>query len=115
MLGSYQATHRSARSAGSHITIFVVVWGQRPMPSISRDGIMQFPRTQLAQGKAPFTVYRYPAILSRIFLDAGVANPVKGITRSRVRNARTRFLSADEESRLLKACGSSGLKNGIRQ
>ncbi len=49
------------------------------MPSISRDGIMQFPHTQLAQGKAPFTVYRYLAILSRIFLDAGVANPVKGI------------------------------------
>ena len=65
-----------------------------------------------AEGKAPATLNRYKAALSAVFAymcdrhDLKV-NPCLEVKQKREDNARTRFLSADELDRLMKATKSS--------
>ena len=67
-------------------------------------------RDELAEDRAPATVNRYLAALSRIFslarTDWGWAdrNPCQGVRRLKEPRGRVRFLSEDECQQLLEAC-----------
>jgi integrase len=70
--------------------------------------------TRLAENYAPASVNRDLIVLSQMFSTAilwrqATVNPVDEVELLRVRNARTRFLSDEEEERLLRECGN-GLK-----
>ncbi len=111
-LEHYRATRRanSTRSCVSHVKIFNRYFGGKRLSDITVQDVQAFQADQVRQGKAPASVNRYVGILSQMFALAiqwgqMTHNPVEAVVNLRVRNARTRFLSNDEEDILLKACG----------
>ena len=94
----------------SHVRIFNRYFGEKRLTDITVHDVQAFQADQVRQGKAPASVNRYVGILSQMFALAIQwgqmhQNPVKAVACLRVRNARTRFLSDEEEDILLKACG----------
>jgi integrase len=112
-LEDYQATRRlnSAKSAKSHIAVYLKAFGSKRMFDITVKDIQGWQTAQMRQGKKPATVNRYKVVLSELFAWAvqqgkATSNPVAEIGLLKVRNARTRFLSEEEEGILLEACGA---------
>jgi integrase len=112
-LEHYRQTHRlsSARSCQSHIKHFILAFGKQRLCEILPKDIEQFKAKQLSDGRAPASVNRYLIILSQMFTRAmsiaqATTNPVAEVELLRVRNARTRFLSEEEEERLLRDCAT---------
>jgi integrase len=110
----YQATRRlnSAKSARSHVSLYLKAFGAKRMSDITVKDIQEWQTAQVKQGKKPATVNRYLVVLSELFAWAvqqgrTASNPAAEIGLLKVRNARTRFLSDEEEVILLEACGAN--------
>ncbi len=86
--------------------------GDKTLNKVNRQRIKNAISILEAEGKAPATLNRYKAALSAVFAymcdryDLKV-NPCLEVKQKREDNARTRFLSADELARLMKATKSS--------
>jgi hypothetical protein len=105
----YRATHRPgiSRSAENHINLFNTALGSLGLSQTTTQDVQSFQTEQLNRGQSPASVKRYPAVLHKLFADAKVTpNPVQGVDRQRLRNARTRFLT-EEEARVLDHCWES--------
>ena len=102
----------TARSAESQGKLYAAHFGQTCLSKITTKDVEEFKAIHLRAGKAPATVNRYLQILSQVFSTAvtwGQAqqSPAEHVISLKVQNARTRFLSEEEELRLLAACGPS--------
>jgi site-specific recombinase XerD len=113
-LAHYQATRRpsTARSAGSHIKLYNKAWGDKRLAQVTVQDIKAWQAEQVRAGKAPASINRYIILLGQLFgwaLARGQvkSNPAAQVGLLRVRNTRTRFLSDEEEARLLGACWPS--------
>jgi integrase len=111
-LEHYRATRRptSVKTCTSHVKIINQYFGGKRPTDITVQDIQAFQADQSRRGKAPASVNRYAGILSQMFALAvqwGQVghNPVEEVAPLRVRNARTRFLSDEDEDMLVKACG----------
>ncbi len=111
-LEHYRATRREAstKSCISHIKLYNRYFGGKRLAAITLQDVQAFQADQMRQGKAPASVNRYVGLLSQMFSLAiqwgqPTQNPVDAVASLKVRNARTRFLSDEEEEILLKACG----------
>lgn len=99
-------------SKAQRIKYWIDVLGQKKLGKVSTDDVRKQLRT-LQKDKSHATVNRYKAALSAVYKYAQEElgckySPLKGIKQLKEDNARTRFLSSDEISRLLKACESTG-------
>ncbi|WP_297669044.1 site-specific integrase [uncultured Desulfovibrio sp.] len=90
------------------------VLGMRPLRSISRADVQRLIDALVDQGAAASTVKQYRGILSHLYALAGQeevagrkifegVSPVQGVRVPPIRNARERFLTADEADALIKA------------
>ena len=111
-LEHYRATRRetSTKSCISHIKLYNRYFGGKRLAAITLQDVQAFQADQMRQGKAPASVNRYVGLLSQMFSlaiqwDRRTQNPGDAVASLKVRNARTRFLSDEEEEILLKACG----------
>lgn len=89
-------------------------WQRTRLTDINSRAIAQWLAAKRDEGLAPATVVKLRAIFSRSFeLGArwGVAgcdkNPVRAVESKPVNNARERYVTADEASRLVEAAGRS--------
>lgn len=89
-------------------------WGRTPVNEIDSRGVGQWLAQKRASGLAPATVEKIRVTLGRSFelgLRWGVPgcekNPTRGIPRKPLNNARERFLSAEEATRLREATAKS--------
>lgn len=89
-------------------------WGKHRLSDIAQQDIAKWLAEKAGEGLAPATVEKIRVIFSRSFelalqwdMAGIVENPVKGIPRKPINNARDRFLSPVETKRLLAACAGS--------
>ncbi|KXU29480.1 hypothetical protein A0J57_23170 [Sphingobium sp. 22B] len=89
-------------------------WGKVRLSDISQQDVAKWLAVKTGEGLAPATVEKVRVIFSRSFELAlrwntpGVTkNPVKGIPRKPINNARERFLNAAETKRLMAATEAS--------
>lgn len=89
-------------------------WGKRRLDEITQQDVAKFLAAKRDDGLAPATVEKIRVMLSRSFelaarwnLPGGERNPVKGLPRQKYSNARSRYLSAEEATRLMKAVENS--------
>jgi integrase len=89
-------------------------WGKMRLDGISQPLVAKWLAEKAGEGLAPATVEKIRITFNRSFElairwnMAGVTrNPVKGIPRKPVNNARERYLTAAEVKRLLAACEAS--------
>jgi integrase len=89
-------------------------WGKVRLTEMNGRAIAQWLAVKADEGLAPATVVKIKAILGRSFelgLRWGVPgcdkNPVRGVQSKPLNNARERFLSAEEATRLRTAAASS--------
>ncbi len=89
-------------------------WGKLRLSEIAQQDIAKWLAEKAGEGLAPATVEKIRVIFSRSFelalqwnMAGIVKNPVKGIPRKPINNARDRFLSPAETKRLLAACTGS--------
>ena len=89
-------------------------WGKLRLDEITQPSIAKWLAEKLGEGLAPATVEKVRVMFNRSFELAlrwetpGVSkNPVKGIPRKPINNARERFLSAAEAKRLMTAVEAS--------
>lgn len=89
-------------------------WGKLRLDEITQPAVAKWLAEKQEEGLAPATVEKVRVTLNRSFElairwnMAGVTkNPVKGIPRKPINNARNRYLNAAEAKRLLTACESS--------
>lgn len=89
-------------------------WGKVRLSDISQQEVAKWLAVKAGEGLAPATVEKIRVIFSRSFELAlrwntpGVTkNPVKGVPRKPINNARERFLNAAETKRLIAAAEAS--------
>lgn len=89
-------------------------WGKVRLTDIKSQDIAIWLADKRGDGLAPATVEKIRVIFNRSFelalqwqIRGGETNPVRGVARQRINNARERFLTAAEVNRLLKACDAS--------
>lgn len=89
-------------------------WGKKRLDEIATPDVAKWLGELRQSGKAMATVEKIRIVFNRSFELAlrwqtpGVKfNPVRGIPRPRMNNARDRFLSSDDAARLLKATENS--------
>ena len=89
-------------------------WGSKRLDEITTPDVAKWLGELRHSGKAPATVEKIRVTFNRSFELAlrwqtpGVkVNPVRGIQRPKIANARDRFLSSAEAARLLKAADAS--------
>ena len=89
-------------------------WGKKYVSEIDQPGVAKWLAEKAAEGLAPATVEKIRIIFNRSFelalrwnIAGVVKNPVKGIPRKPINNARDRSLTAAEVKRLLEACAVS--------
>ncbi len=90
---------------------WVSVFQDKPVGKVTRQQV-KLELKKLSEGRAPATLNRYKAALSSLYRYLSNEfdidhNPVKGIPQYTENNARTRFLSNSELSRLLNVCKKS--------
>ena len=86
------------------------MFGGRRLADITPFLIERYKRIRREEGRSPVTINRELAFLKNLFTMAiawGKAseNPVKQVSLFREENGRTRFLTEEEETRLLAHCG----------
>jgi integrase len=109
----YYRTNRRPRSVKRHETSWNVikpVLGQRRLAKISAFDLERYRRNRKQAGKSDVTINRELAFLRNLFSMAitwgkVTENPVKKIKFAREKNQRIRFLTHEEEARLLDQCG----------
>jgi len=90
-------------------------FGNSPLPSITTHEIDKYQSEILASGKAPATANRYIACLKHMMTKAdewkwiseGTLKESRKIKMLKENNKRLRYLTEDEYSRLLVACGKT--------
>ena len=89
-------------------------WGKMRLDEITQPAVAKWLAEKQEQGLAPATVEKVRVTLNRSFelairwnMAGVIKNPVKGIPRRPINNARNRYLNAAEAKRLLSACESS--------
>lgn len=89
-------------------------WANHRLSEITQQDIAKWLAEKAEEGLAPATVEKIRVIFSRSFelalrwnMPGIVKNPVKGIPRKPINNARERFLTAAETKRLMAACEAS--------
>lgn len=89
-------------------------WGKVPLDEITQADVAQWLAAKAGEGLAPATVEKIRVTLNRGFelalrfnMAGVIKNPVKGIPRKPINNARERYLSAAEAKRLMRAVEAS--------
>lgn len=89
-------------------------WGKLRLSEISQQDIAKWLAEKAGEGLAPATVEKIRVIFSRSFelalrwnMPGITKNPVKGIPRKPINNARERYLNAAETKRLMTAAEAS--------
>ena len=89
-------------------------WGKVRLVEIDSRAVAQFLADKRAEGLAPATVEKIRVIFGRSFvlgarwgIPGTDKNPTRGVARKPLNNARERFLSAEEASRLRNAVAES--------
>ena len=113
---AYAATYqKTPANTESIIRLHLVPrWGKVPLDEITQADVAQWLAAKAKEGLAPATVEKIRVTFNRSFElalrwnMAGVTkNPVKGIPRKPINNARERYLSAAEAERLMAAVEES--------
>jgi len=99
---------RSYRNDRSNMKRLIAAFGDKALSEISRQDAERF-QARLVQELSPTTVNRHLALLSGVFTKAmkwgkTENNPARGVQRYK-ENGRIRFLSDEEEFRLMDAIG----------
>ena len=118
-------THRRDKSLAAHLIEF---FGNRKVTEIRPKMIAEYKRTRRAQGAAAQTVNNERALMNHAFNLAirewewTDTNPVSKVSKETVNNIRDRWLTTDEEERLLAASPAwlreiivFALNTGLRQ
>ncbi len=101
---------RNAKHYAQYAGRFRKAFGSRPLRQIVPSDLARYVRQRQQDGMAPATINRELAYIRRV-LNVALAdqlidtNPVKGVKFFRENNARVRYLSDDEQTRLRKALG----------
>lgn len=89
-------------------------WKEKRLSEISQPDVAKWLADKGEEGLAPATVEKIRIIFNRSFelalrwnIPGVTKNPVKGIPRKPINNARERYLTAAEAKRLLAACEAS--------
>jgi|TARA_A100001518_G_C1225622_1_gene73886 integrase len=89
-------------------------WGKVALDKITQADVAQWLAAKAREGLAPATVEKIRVTFNRSFelairwnMPGVIKNPVKGIPRKPINNARERYLSAAEAKRLMKAVEES--------
>lgn len=89
-------------------------WGKQRLNEITTQDISKWFAEKIAAGLAPATIEKIRVIFSRSFelgrqwnIPGADPNPVKNVPRRKFKNARTKYLSADDARRLLAAAEKS--------
>lgn len=89
-------------------------WGKQRLNEITTQDISKWFAEKIAAGLAPATIEKIRVVFSRSFelgrqwnISGADPNPVKNVPRRRFKNARTKYLSADDARRLLAAAEES--------
>ncbi|MCB4862724.1 tyrosine-type recombinase/integrase [Sphingobium sp. PNB] len=89
-------------------------WGRLRLSEITQQDVAKWLAEKAGEGLAPATVEKIRVIFSRSFelalrwdMPGITKNPVKGIPRKPINNARERYLNAAETKRLITACEAS--------
>lgn len=89
-------------------------WGKMVLTDIKTQDISKWLAEKLAEGLKPSTVERIRMTMNRSFelgnkwgVPGAEVNPVKNVTRLKFNNARDRFLSPQEATRLHRAAAAS--------
>lgn len=89
-------------------------WGKQRLNEITTQDISKWFAEKIAAGLAPATIEKIRVVFSRSFelgrqwnIPGADPNPVKNVPRRKFKNARTKYLSADDARRLLAAAKES--------
>lgn len=89
-------------------------WGKQRLSEITTQDISKWFAEKIAAGLAPATIEKIRVVFSRSFelgrqwnIPGADPNPVKNVPRRKFKNARTKYLSADDARRLLAAAEES--------
>lgn len=89
-------------------------WGKQRLNEITTQDISKWFAEKIAAGLAPATIEKIRVVFSRSFelgrqwnIPGADPNPVKNVPRRKFKNARTKYLSADDARRLLAATEES--------
>lgn len=89
-------------------------WGKLKLNEITPQEISKWLVEKAASGLAPSTVEKIRVLLGRSFelglkwsMPGCERNPVRAVPKAKFNNARDRYLTTDETTRLLKACDRS--------
>jgi integrase len=94
---------RSKETAEYQVRVLAAHFGERPFESIRREDIAAFVAARKVAGLSGATINRNLAAISRMANLADISNPVKGVSRFRETQGRTRYLTEAEAQRLLDA------------
>jgi integrase len=110
----YYRANRRPRSVERHEMAFRALkpfFGEKRLTDITPLLIERHKRVRKEQGRSEVTINRELAFLKNLFTQAiiwgkATENPVKQVRLFKEDNARTRFLTEDEEARLLAHCNA---------
>jgi integrase len=110
----YYRANRRPRSVERHEMAFRALkpfFGGKRLADITPLQIERYKRVRKEQGRSEVTINRELAFLKNLFTQAiiwgkATENPVKQVRLFKEDNARTRFLTEDEEARLLAHCNA---------
>jgi integrase len=115
LMDRFEAEHvpkkASARSYTGYVKHLRAYFGDRVLAEVTPKVIVAYKNGRLAAGKAPATVNREVAIMKKAFNLAVKEwewcrdNPVLRVSMEPERNQRDRWLTDEEETRLLGVCG----------
>ena len=108
----YYRANRRPRSVERHETSWVSlepVFAKKRLSEITSLDLERYRRNRQKVGKSDVTINRELALMRNIYsmaIEWGKAekNPVKGVKLARENNQRIRYLSHDEEERLVRTC-----------
>src|SRR5262249_10959653 len=111
---AYYQANRRPRSVERHETSYRALqptFGHGRLSDITPLAIERYKCQRKEAGVSEATINRELAFLKNLFTKAvewgkATENPVKRVRLYREHNARTRYLTEDEEARLLACCGS---------
>lgn len=89
-------------------------WGEMRLDQITQPTVAKWLAEKAGEGLAPATVEKIRVLFNRSFelairwnMPGVTRNPVKGIPRKPINNARDRYINAAEVQRLMAACEAS--------
>lgn len=110
-----KGTQRSYDTTEMYVRRHILpAWSKKYLSDITQPDVAKWLAEKAGEDLAPATVEKIRIIFNRSFelairwnLPGVTRNPVKGIPRKPLNNARERYLTAEEAKRLLAACDAS--------